>query len=40
MSGASLVALATRHADAYWQAVGYERSATYYREPLSDEPDG
>jgi GNAT superfamily N-acetyltransferase len=31
---ASLVALATRRADAFWQAVGYEPSATYLRKVL------
>jgi GNAT superfamily N-acetyltransferase len=32
--GARLVALATRRADAFWTAVGYEPSATYLRKLL------
>ena len=34
--GATLVALATRRADLFWQAVGYEPSATYLRKLLMD----
>jgi GNAT superfamily N-acetyltransferase len=33
--GAVLVALATRRAEDFWQAVGYERSASYLRKPLA-----
>ena len=32
---AGLVALATRRADVFWQAVGYEKSATYFRKLLA-----
>jgi len=38
-NGAALVALATRRADAFWQAVGYEPSANYLRK-LLPEPGG
>jgi GNAT superfamily N-acetyltransferase len=33
-AGAVLVALATRRAEAFWQAVGYEPSATYLQKRL------
>lgn len=33
--GAKLVALATRRADLFYQALGYEESATYFRRLLS-----
>ncbi len=33
-SGCSLVALATRRADAFYRAMGYEESATYFRKLL------
>ena len=32
---AGLVALATRRADVFWHAVGYEKSATYFRKLLA-----
>jgi GNAT superfamily N-acetyltransferase len=34
-NGAALTALATRRADEFWQAVGYEPSATYLRKLLA-----
>jgi GNAT superfamily N-acetyltransferase len=34
--GAALTALATRRADEFWQAVGYEPSATYLRKVLPE----
>lgn len=36
--GARLVALATRRAASFYQAIGYEESATYFRKLLSNQP--
>ncbi|HLF79719.1 MAG TPA: GNAT family N-acetyltransferase [Dehalococcoidia bacterium] len=33
-AGCNLVALATRRADAFYRAIGYEESATYFRKLL------
>jgi GNAT superfamily N-acetyltransferase len=33
-AGCALVALATRRADAFYRAIGYEESATYFRKLL------
>lgn len=33
--GARLIALATRRADSFYKAIGYEESATYFRKKLS-----
>ena len=38
--GCRLVALATRHAAAFYRALGYEESAIYFRKVLSDAGSG